>query len=222
MFVPVLCPDSLWLLFYNSKYQALAAAPKTRLSDWTGFTTTRSIKLWLLKLLPDLQWSHWLVLLYLLCSPAKLCPGLTLTILLFSSRLPFPTVWTLTSALLISVLSINVTPLIILHLGLSLVNWCDKTLTPSVFFLIPLLISPFSNQAVLRFLSEWCSSVQTPPTIDDWQGRLTLDPPWVSCELSVIVSPPVQGKTRISLIKRFRCFVVGCQFTFIYIALLTI
>ncbi len=110
-------------------YQALVAAPKTRLSDWTGFTTTRSIKLWLLKLLPDLQWSHWLVLLYLLCSPAKLCPGLTLTILLFSSKLPFPTVWTLTSALLISVLSINVTPLIILHLGLSLVNWCDKTLT---------------------------------------------------------------------------------------------
>ncbi len=129
MFVPVLCPDSLWLLFYNSKYQALAAAPKTRLSDGTGFTTARSIKLWLLKLLPDLQWSHWLVLLYLICSPAKLCPGLTLTILLFSSRLPFPTVWTLTSALLISVLSINVTPLIILHLGLSLVNWCDKTLT---------------------------------------------------------------------------------------------
>ncbi len=33
VFVPVLCPDSLWLLFYNSKYQALAAAPKTRLSD---------------------------------------------------------------------------------------------------------------------------------------------------------------------------------------------
>ncbi len=28
VFVPVLCPDSLWLLFYNSKYQALAAAPK--------------------------------------------------------------------------------------------------------------------------------------------------------------------------------------------------
>ncbi len=50
---------------------------------------------------------------------AWLWPGLTLTILLFSSRLPFPTVWTLTSALLISVLSINVTPLIILHLGLS-------------------------------------------------------------------------------------------------------
>ncbi len=66
---------------------------------------------------------------HLLCSPAKLCPGLTLTILLFSSRLPFPTVWTLTSALLISVLSINVTLLTILHLGLSPVNWCDKTLT---------------------------------------------------------------------------------------------
>ncbi len=127
--VPVLCPESPWLLFYSSKYQALAAAPKTWLSYWTGFTTAQSIKLWLLQLLPDLQWSHWLVLLYLLCSPAKLCPGLTLTILLFSSRLPFPTIWTLTSALLISVLSINITPLIILHLGLSLVNWCDKTVT---------------------------------------------------------------------------------------------
>ncbi len=86
VFVPVLCPDSPWLLFYRSKYQALAAAP-------------------------------------------KLCPGLTLTILLFSSTLLFPTVWTITSALLTPVLSINVTPLIIQHLGLSLVNWCDKTLT---------------------------------------------------------------------------------------------
>ncbi len=36
-----------------------------------------------------------------------------------------------------------------------------------VFFLIPILKSPFSNQAVLRFLSEWCSSVQTSPTIVD-------------------------------------------------------
>ncbi len=90
----------------------LAAVLKTWLSDWTGFTTAQSIQLWLLKLLPDLQWSNWLVLLYLLCSPAKRCPGLTSAILLFSSRLPFPTVWTLTSALLIPVLSINVTPLI--------------------------------------------------------------------------------------------------------------
>ncbi len=40
-----------------------------------------------------------------------------------------------------------------------------------------LLKSSFSNQAVLRFLSEWCSSVQAPPTIVDWQHRLTLDPP---------------------------------------------
>ncbi len=90
----------------------LAAVLKTWLSDWTGFTTAQSIKLWLLELLPDLQWSHWLVLPYLLCFPAKRCPGLTSAILLFSSRLPFPTVWTLTSALLIPVLSINVTPLI--------------------------------------------------------------------------------------------------------------
>ncbi len=77
---------------------------------------------------------------------------------------------------------------------------------PSVFFFFK---SPFSNQAVLRFLSEWCSSVQTAPTIVDWQGRLTLDPPWVSWELSAIVSTPVQGKTRMSQIKWLRCFVVG-------------
>ncbi len=66
----------------------------------------------------------------------------------------------------------------------------------------PTLKSPFSNQAVLRFLSEWHSSVQAPPTIVDWQGRLSLDPPWeswvnwVSCHSSTIVSTPVQGKTR--------------------------
>ncbi len=57
------------------------------------------------------------------------------------------------------------------------------------------LKSPFSNQAVLRFLSEWRSSAQTAPTIIDWQDRLTLDPPWVNWEL-FIVSSPVQGKTR--------------------------
>ncbi len=67
---------------------------------------------------------------------------------------------------------------------------------PVFFFLIPILKSPFSNQAVLGFLSEWHSSVQAAPTIVDWHGRLTLDPPWVSWELSAIVSTPVQGKTR--------------------------
>ncbi len=64
------------------------------------------------------------------------------------------------------------------------------------FLLIPVLKSPFSNQAVLRFLTEWRSSEQAPPTIVDWQDRLTLDPPWVSWELSAIVSTPVQGMTR--------------------------
>ncbi len=80
-----------------------------------------------------------------------------------------------------------------------------------VVFLIPILKFPFSNQAVLRFLSEWRSSVQATPTIVDWQGRLTLDLPWVSWELSAIVSTSVQGKTRMSPIKRLRCFVVGCN-----------
>ncbi len=76
----------------------------------------------------------------------------------------------------------------------------------SVFFK-----SSFSNQAVLRFLSEWLSSVQAPPTIVDWQDHLTLDPPWVSWELSAIVSTPVQGKTRMSPIERLGCLVVGCN-----------
>ncbi len=70
-------------------------------------------------------------------------------------------------------------------------SYNDKN-PPSVFF----FKSPFSNQAVLRFLSEWRSSAQAAPTIVDWQDRLTLDPPWVSLELSAIVSTPVQGKTR--------------------------
>ncbi len=73
------------------------------------------------------------------------------------------------------------------------------------FFKIPILKSPFSNQTVLRFLSEWHTSAQAPPTIVDWHDRLTLDPPWVSLELSAIVSTPVQGKTRL------RCSVVGCN-----------
>ncbi len=75
----------------------------------------------------------------------------------------------------------------------------------------PMLKSPFSNHAVLRFLSEWCSSVQAALTIFDWQDRLTLDPPWVNWELSTIVSTPVQGKTRKSPIKRLRCLVVECN-----------
>ncbi len=74
---------------------------------------------------------------------------------------------------------------------------------PSVFF----LISPFSTQAVLRFLSEWCSSVQAPPTIVDWQDRLTLDPPWVSWELSASGA----GEDKMSQIKWLRCFVDGCN-----------
>ncbi len=33
--------------------------------------------------------------------------------------------------------------------------------------------------------------------------------------LSAIVSTPVQGKTRMSMIKRLRCFVVGCNNSYI-------
>ncbi len=39
----------------------------------------------------------------------------------------------------------------------------NDTNPPSVFF----FKSPFINQAVLRFLSEWSSSAQAPPTIVD-------------------------------------------------------
>ncbi len=46
----------------------------------------------------------------------------------------------------------------------------------------------FSDQAVLRFLAEWRSSAQAPPTIVDWHWHFTLDPPWVSCEQSAIIS----------------------------------
>ncbi len=75
------------------------------------------------------------------------------------------------------------------------------------FFVIPILKSPFSNQAVLRFLSEWRSSVQAPPTIVDWQVRLTLAPPRVNWELSA----SGEGKDKMSQIKRLKCFVDGCN-----------
>ncbi len=86
------------------------------------------------------------------------------------------------------------------------------------FFLIPILKSPFSNQAVLRFLSEWRSSVQATPTIVDWHGRLTLDPLWVSWENWVSCKQSDRhcvdsgaGEDKVSQIKRLKCFVVGCN-----------
>ncbi len=60
---------------------------------------------------------------------------------------------------------------------------------PSVFFFFK---SPFSNQAVLRFLSEWRSSAQATPTIVDWQDVL----PQTRPEWSESCPPLVQGKTR--------------------------
>ncbi len=79
--------------------------------------------------------------------------------------------------------------------------------TQCFFFFNSYFKIPFSNQAVLRSLSELCSSAQAPPTIVDWQDRLTLDPPWVSWEMY----DSGAGKTRTSLIERLRCFVVGCN-----------
>ncbi len=85
-------------------------------------------------------------------------------------------------------------------------SYNDKN-PPSGLLKIPILKSSFSNQAVLRFLSEWCSSVQAPPTIVDWQDRLTLaPPPWVSWELRLRCR-----EDKMSQIKRLRCFVVGCN-----------
>ncbi len=82
-----------------------------------------------------------------------------------------------------------------------------------VFFFIHILKSSFSNQAVLRFLSEWCHSAQTPPMIVDWQGCVTLDPP-PECHPSAIVSTLLHGKTRMSLIKWLRCLVVRCNYEY--------
>ncbi len=72
----------------------------------------------------------------------------------------------------------------------------NDTKSSQCFFLNPYLKSPFWNQAILRFLSEWRSSVQTAPMIVDWQGHLSWDPPRVSCHQSTIVSTLVHGKTR--------------------------
>ncbi len=58
-------------------------------------------------------------------------------------------------------------------------SYNDKN-PPSIFFLNPL--------SQIRLSWEWRSSVQASPTIVDWQDHLTSDLPWVSCELSAIVS----------------------------------
>ncbi len=114
VFVPVLCPDN-----------PPAAVLKTWLFDWTGFTAAQRIKPWLLKLLPISS-----VLIDWCCSISfVLQPNFVQVWLRSSSCSPADcpyTVWTLTSALLVLVLSINLTPLIILHLGLFLVNCCDR------------------------------------------------------------------------------------------------
>ncbi len=77
-----------------------------------------------------------------------------------------------------------------------------------VFFYIPILKSPFSNQAVLRFLSEWRSSVQAPPII----VRLTR-PSYLRPALSELRAvrhcvDSGSGEVKMSQIKRLRCFVV--------------
>ncbi len=81
---------------------------------------------------------------------------------------------------------------------------------PVLFKKSPIIIITFSDQAVLKFLAEWRSSAQAAPTAIDWHWCFTLDPPWVSCHQSTIVSPPEKVQTRMTL-KRLRCFVFGCN-----------
>ncbi len=77
---------------------------------------------------------------------------------------------------------------------------------PSVF-LIPVLKSPFSNQAVLIFPAEWRSSVH-----DSWLTRPSYLRPALS-ELSSVhhCVDYGAGEDKISPIKRLRCLVVGCN-----------
>ncbi len=86
------------------------------------------------------------------------------------------------------------------------INVCWKCRHPSfndknsrVFFL---------NHAVLRVLSEWCSSVQATPPIIDWQARLTFDPPWVSW-VNCLRCRGRQEFLRLSVF--LSDFVVGCN-----------
>ncbi len=81
----------------------------------------------------------------------------------------------------------------------SILKWYKST---QCFFLNPYFKT--------SFLKSGCSEVpvrMTAPTIVDWQDRLTLDPPWVSWELSASGA----GEDKMSPIKRLRCFVVGCN-----------
>ncbi len=68
-----------------------------------------------------------------------------------------------------------------------------------VFFLNPY----FSNQAALRFLSEWRSSAQAAPTIVDWQDCLILDPPWAKWAVNSLPDSGA-GEDKMSQIKRLR------------------
>ncbi len=58
---------------------------------------------------------------------------------------------------------------------------------PFVSYVASCCVKEAPLSLLLRLLSEWRSSVQATPTIVDWQDRVTLDPPWVKWELSVIV-----------------------------------
>ncbi len=81
----------------------------------------------------------------------------------------------------------------------------------------------WSSKAILGICSHpsKCTHKHTPGAVSSrfccstgeqlWVQGFTPDPPRVSCELSAIVSTKVQGKTRMSLIKRLKCFFVGCN-----------
>ncbi len=88
-------------------------------------------------------------------------------------------------------------------------SYNDKSPRSVCIFLYPYFKIPFLKSGCSEITVS--SSAQDVPTIADWQGCLTSDSSWVSCELSSIVLTPMQGKTRMSLIKRLRCSVVGCN-----------
>ncbi len=67
------------------------------------------------------------------------------------------------------------------------------------FFLNPYFKIPFLKSGCSEIpVRMTYSSEQATPTIVDWQGCFTLEPPWVSWELSAIVSTPVQGRQDVS------------------------
>ncbi len=85
---------------------------------------------------------------------------------------------------------------------------------PVFFFLSTKIITPFSNQTILNFLSV-CRHADQGRSHGCWLTRPYYLRPALSEPISAIVSPPEQIKTRMSP-KRLRYFVVGFNDEHIY------